>query len=137
MTKSGDVFVWWPFNGAMGDAVQRKMQEMDALDSKAYATNEFLIPCITWGLDMMPTRLPRIPALPELANARNGQKSKSVELIQIASFDNHIIGLTNHGHVLKFGALHDETGVPHGRWEYVSARHLSLKTRFDKDRPPH
>ncbi|KAF4611294.1 hypothetical protein D9613_006938 [Agrocybe pediades] len=121
LTKSGDVFVWWPFNGAMGEAVERKMQDMDSQDDmRAYATDELEIPCIAWGMDIMPARLTPIPALPELTSTGKIQESKPVALIQIAAFDNHIVGLTNYGHVLKYGALHDQTGPPHGRWEYVS-----------------
>ncbi|KAF9554501.1 RCC1/BLIP-II [Agrocybe pediades] len=120
LTKSGDVFVWWPFNGAMGEAVERKMQDMDSQDDmRAYATDELEIPCIAWGMDIMPARLPPIPALPELTSTGKIQESKPVALIQIAAFDNHIVGLTNYGHVLKYGALHDQTGPPHGRWEYL------------------
>jgi len=81
-------------------------------------TEENIIPCITWDLDIIPTRLPPIPALPDLPNTGD-TKSDPTQLIQIAGLDNHIVGLTNHGHVLKYGSLHDETGVPHGRWEYL------------------
>jgi SCF-associated factor 1 len=42
-------------------------------------------------------------------------------LIQIAAFDNNVVGLTNQGHVLKYGSLHSEVEVPNGRWEYVSS----------------
>ncbi|PPQ67894.1 hypothetical protein CVT26_007094 [Gymnopilus dilepis] len=120
LTKSGDVFVWWPFAGSMGDAIQEKMQEMDGDgDTKAYATKDNVIPCITWDLDVMPTRLPSIPPLPDLVNTGDIKKADPTQLIQIAGFDNHIVGLTNNGHVLKYGSLHDETGVPRGRWEYL------------------
>uniref|UniRef100_A0A8H8CHF2 Uncharacterized protein n=1 Tax=Psilocybe cubensis TaxID=181762 RepID=A0A8H8CHF2_PSICU len=118
LTKSGAVFVWWPFSGSMGEAIQQKMEEMNSEgDKKAYATEDNLIPCIPWGVDIMPTRLPPIPTLPELANTTN--TNTMTELIQIAAFDNHIVGLTNYGHVLKYGSLHDESGVPFGRWEYL------------------
>ena len=107
----------------MGDAIQEKMQEMDGDgDTKAYATKDNVIPCIIWDLDVMPTRLPSIPPLPDLVNTGDIKKADPTQLIQIAGFDNHIVGLTNNGHVLKFGSLHDETGVPRGRWEYVSLR---------------
>ncbi|KAF8966329.1 regulator of chromosome condensation 1/beta-lactamase-inhibitor protein II [Flammula alnicola] len=120
LTKSGDVFVWWPFAGVMGEFVEQKMRDMDGEgDKRALARNDGVIPCIAWDLDIMPTRLPSIPSLPELPNTGNTPKSQNVELIQIAAFDQHIVGLTNRGHVLKYGALHDETGVPNGRWEYL------------------
>ncbi|PPQ78400.1 hypothetical protein CVT25_011623 [Psilocybe cyanescens] len=120
LTKSGDVFVWWPFTGSMGEAIEQKMRDMDSEGEKrAYATENNVIPCISWGLDVMPTRLPPIPPLPELPNTGNAKKPTTTELIQIAAFDNHIVGLTNGGHVLKYGSLHDESGVSLGRWEYL------------------
>ncbi|KAJ3510836.1 hypothetical protein NLJ89_g4452 [Agrocybe chaxingu] len=119
LTKSGDVFVWWPFSGAMGTLVAEKMNDMDKEGGKKAAAVYGTIPCVPWDIDMVPTRLPSIPVLPEIQNTGIEEKSEDIRLIQIAAFDNHIVGLTNYGHVLKFGALHDETGVPHGRWEYL------------------
>ncbi|KDR80661.1 hypothetical protein GALMADRAFT_241020 [Galerina marginata CBS 339.88] len=121
LTKSGDVFVWWPFGGSMGQAVEQKMRDMDQeTDTRAYATTDSkTIHCKTWDLDMVPTRLPQLPALPELPDIGDVNNAQHITLIQIAAFDNHIVGLTNRGHVLKYGSLHDETGVPHGRWEYL------------------
>lgn len=123
LTQSGDVFVWWPSSGVMGDTVQQKMRDMDSEgDKKALPSQDGIIPCVTWDLDIMPTRLPALPSLPNLSNAKteNTSKSQTVQLIQIAGFDQHIIGLTDHGHVLKYGGLHSETDAPNGRWEYVS-----------------
>jgi len=105
----------------MGTVVEQKMREMDGEGDKKATPEKDVIPCITWELDLTPTRLPSIPALPELQNTGSTNQQTRTELIQIAGFDNHIIGLTNHGHVLKYGSLHDETAVPHGQWEYVSS----------------
>jgi len=104
----------------MGVAIEQQMRDMDSEgDKKAQVTEDGTIPCATWHLDITPTRLPSIPSLPELLNAGSPKTSQITELVQIAAFDNHIVGLTNHGHVLKFGSLDDENSVSHGRWEYV------------------
>lgn len=104
----------------MGTVVEQKMREMDGEGDKKAIAERDVIPCIPWELDMMPTRLASIPTLPELQNTGDTKKQDTTKLIQIAGFDNHLIGLTNHGHVLKYGSLQDGTGVPHGQWEYVS-----------------
>lgn len=120
LTKYGDVFVWWPFSGSMDVAIEQKMRDMDNEgNKKALARKDGTIPCTTWDLDITPIRLPSIPSLPELLNTGNPKTSQITELVQIAAFDRHIIGLTNYGHVLKFGSLDDENSVSHGRWEYV------------------
>lgn len=96
------------------------MREMDSEgENRVHPTQDNAIPCITWGMDLMPTRLPSIPPLPELLNTGVTKRSNDIKIVQIAAFDNHIVALTNMGHVLKYGSLHDENGVPRGRWEYV------------------
>lgn len=130
LTHSGDVFVWWPLDGVMGGTVQQKMRDMDSEGNmRAFPTQEGTIPCIPWDLDMLPTRLPAIPSLPDISNADNTSKFQNVELIQIAAFDQHVIGLTNYGHVLKYGGLHSETDAANGQWEYVSFQ-LILKCEY-------
>jgi len=119
LTKSGDVFVWWPFAGRMEEILEAKEEEINRQRNKIIPTKEDVIPCITWDMDFEPTRLPSIPPLPELLHTGREKITEVTQLIQIAAFDNHIVGLTNHGHVLKYGALHDETGVIHGRWDYL------------------
>ena len=102
--------------------MQRKMREMDNEDSEdnlAYPVDT-TVPCVPWSLEMPPTRLPPIPPLPNLPDNGVQEEERRVELIQIAGFDNFLVGLTNMGHVLIFDSLHDETGVPHGHWEYVN-----------------
>ena len=104
----------------MSEILEEKYEEMDRQGNKrAIPTKENVIPCVTWDLEFEPTRLPAIPPLPDLLQTGRGKSTEVTQLIQIAAFDNHIIGLTNHGHVLKYGSLHDETGVIHGRWDYV------------------
>ena len=88
---------------------------MDAQRIKAVATPDKVIPCATWDLMQNPARLPPLPPLPELMDCE-----EEIKLIKIASFDGHLIGLTNQGHVLKFGSLDSVLSIPQGRWEYVS-----------------
>jgi SCF-associated factor 1 len=76
------------------------------------------IPCITWALAVEPTLLPSIPVLPKLNNETSAEQ-KPTQLIQVAGLDNHLIGLTNEGHVLIFGSLDNETTAPRGTWQYV------------------
>jgi len=76
------------------------------------------IPCVTWALDVNPVMLPSIPSLPSLTNEDNDNQELT-RLIKIAGLDCHLIGLTNKGHVLKFGPLDDEETAPQGRWQYL------------------
>jgi len=114
--------------GATGEAVESKMQEMDAEGDKQSLANKYVIPCVTWGLDVVLTRLPAIPSLPELLDNGVEKSLDPIVLIQIAAFEDNVVGLTNQGHVLKYGSLHSEDGVPHGRWEYVSS--LGFEDKF-------
>ena len=121
LTKSGEVLLWWPFSGAMGSVVERTMR--GAGHNTAHPEGN-VIPCVPWDLDLAPTRLPSIPSLPDLPDAGSREGTQQTQLIQIAAFDNHIVGLTNRGHVLKYGSLLSEDEVLHGHWEYVSIRFL-------------
>lgn len=115
----------------MLEIIEAKDEEMDRQgDKNAIPTKEDMIPgipgvsrdvipCATWDLAFEPTRLPAIPPLPDLLHTGRERLAEVTQLIQIAAFDNHIVGLTNQGHVLKYGSLHDETGVVQGRWDYV------------------
>lgn len=114
LTKSGDVFVWWPFSGVLEQHIRRLNDEMDRQDKKALPTSNNVIPCVTLSINVDPLRLPPLPPLPEL-NATGGE----IQLIQIAALDAHIIGLTNKGHVVKFGALENEAIMSRGVWQYV------------------
>lgn len=81
------------------------------------AGSEDVIPCVTWDLHMDPIRLPNLPPLPELGEAN--ESDENIVLTQIAALDNNLVGLTNKGHVLKYGNLVDETSAAGGQWEYV------------------
>src|SRR5216683_5840864 len=91
-------------------------------DCHAYPTADHRIPCVAWPLRADPLRLPPIPQLPELNHTELSQeeRSKTTTLIKIAAFDNYLIGLTNKGHVLKFGDLSNENSFDRTtRWQYV------------------
>ncbi|KAF5378889.1 hypothetical protein D9615_006986 [Tricholomella constricta] len=119
LTQSGDVFVWWPFSGEMAVHIERVNTEMDDQgDKKASALPDKTIPCVTWDLNEDPVRLPSIPPLPELTEE---SEEKPTQLIQIAGLDGHIIGLTNKGHVLKFGSLDSKATFTRGNWQYLPA----------------
>lgn len=126
LTQSGDVLVFWPFSGEVGRRYDEREAAMDERgDCHAYATSDHppCVPCVTtWALRADPLMIPPIPQLPELENTgiSHEEKPKMTTLIKIAAFDNHIIGLTNKGHVLKFGDLSNETSFDRStRWQYV------------------
>lgn len=104
----------------MQEIIEAKDDEMNREGNKdAIPTKDGVIPCVPWDLAFEPTRLPAIPPLPDLLHTGREKSTEVTQLIQIAAFDCHIVGLTNHGHVLKYGSLQDEAGVIHGRWDYV------------------
>jgi SCF-associated factor 1 len=73
-------------------------------------------------VDLPPTRLPPIPSLPDLPDNGLQEERRQAQLIQIAAFDRHIVGLTNLGHILKItisGGTDDEDGGELGEWKYV------------------
>jgi SCF-associated factor 1 len=114
LTKSGDVFVWWPFDGLLGRFVQEKMREMDNQSDTMAHPDGTTIPCVPWGMNLPPTRLTPIPSdLPDLPNNGVQEEGLKPRLIQIAAFADHIVGLTNLGHVLKIASRN-------GHWEYVN-----------------
>ena len=89
------------------------------------------ITCYPWDLEGFdPLPLPPIPAwsLPKLEGALLTEKEEIEEtrLIQVAVVGEYIFGLTNKGHVLRYGRLRNEETYLQGWWEYVSIRSLVL-----------
>ncbi|THV05547.1 RCC1/BLIP-II [Dendrothele bispora CBS 962.96] len=117
LTKSGDVFIWWPFAEQINALIQSKMSEMDQEGNKQNAVDG-VIPCACWDLEMDPYLLPPLPPLPNLS-ASDDAASVDTQIIQIAGFEDRLIVLTNHGHVLVFNSLTDETRAPRGSWQYL------------------
>lgn len=144
LTESGDVLVYWPFIGSFKELIDEKMQELDSSDdeilkaaAKARPTDSEpdVVPCHWWVLQGVdPVRLPPIPvsSLPELQYTGIAQDrlDEETKLVKIASLDNNIIGLTNKGHVLRYGELYDEERCHTGRWEYVSDTTSSPDTKL-------
>ncbi|KAF9269161.1 RCC1/BLIP-II [Marasmius fiardii PR-910] len=116
LTKSGDIFVWWPFSGNLKTKIDQKMSEMDSDGDKKAVADEGVIPCHTWEIEADPVGLPSLPPLPDLPD---NIKKEETRVIQIAAYDNHIIALTNNGHVLMFDSLDGEDTVSNGRWRYL------------------
>lgn len=80
---------------------------------KPIDTSGDAVECRTWEFHDDPHKLPDLPPLPLfVANT----STKEVYLIKIAGLNNHLLGLTNHGHVLT---IHLEGGNV-SAWEYVS-----------------
>ncbi len=132
LTESGDVLVYWPFSGRVKQVVDHKIEELDSSDNdelkaaaKARPSEDKpdLVPCYWWVLHgAEPLRLPAIPAgsLPKLeATGPEDDPEEPIKLVKIAGFDNNILGLTNKGHVLRYGNLYGEDTYQNGRWEYV------------------
>ncbi|KAF8493190.1 RCC1/BLIP-II, partial [Russula emetica] len=123
LTQSGDVLVFWPSSGEIGRIYDEENAAMDdGGDCNAYGTEDHHIPCVTWSLRADPLLIPPIPQLPDLESTGVSQeeRSEATTLIKIAAFDNHLIGLTNKGHVLKFGDLSNEDSFNRTtRWQYL------------------
>ncbi|KAH9990568.1 regulator of chromosome condensation 1/beta-lactamase-inhibitor protein II [Russula vinacea] len=103
LTQSGDVLVFWPSSGEIG----RIFEEED----------DHCIPPVAWSLQADPLRIP-----PRKHGGSQEERSKATTLIKIAAFDNHLIGLTNKGHVLKFGDLSNENSFNRTTpWKYLKS----------------
>jgi len=114
LTKSGDVYVWWPFTAPLRGAIDARNVTMDAAGLKAHATEEGVIPCSAWELQQDPIMLPPLPQLPQLSS----WSAEPAKLVKIAALQSQLIGLTDHGHVLKISV---ESALRLGRWEYVGS----------------
>ncbi|KAG6327654.1 hypothetical protein ID866_11435 [Astraeus odoratus] len=87
---------------------------MDQAGQTTRESEQDTIPCVTWDLHEDPHKLPSLPSLPPLIP---GRKAGDVYLIKIAGLEHHLVGLTNHGHVLKF---HLEDHLSRlSTWEYL------------------
>ncbi|KAH9847325.1 RCC1/BLIP-II [Lenzites betulinus] len=133
LTQSGDVLVYWPFSGAVKVAADRKETELNAIEdpaqniaakARADPDNPRVVPCHWWDMEGAdPVRLPRVLVhdLPELSKTGLSaeQLEEETKLVKIVGIDNCIIGLTNKGHVLRYGMLGGEESYQQGRWEYL------------------
>lgn len=130
LNRTGEVFVWFPSDAWHGSALTP--EEMDAEDDydddddddeNEYITAGYSgvhsdeIPCTTWNLRQDTFKLPGLPELPSLPVCTGAEPD--VKLVKIAGLENTLIGLTNHGHVLLFGLLTNESSAKSSRWTYV------------------
>lgn len=115
--------MWLPFGDIMVQQYTMRMHEMDEEGDKfAEAPEGGAIPSATWDFAYSPSKLPKLPELPEIhhVQADHSDAALVLKLIKIAAMDRFLIGLTNKGHVLKYGDLSGENGLQNGHWEYVS-----------------
>ncbi|KAJ7091364.1 regulator of chromosome condensation 1/beta-lactamase-inhibitor protein II [Mycena belliarum] len=119
LTKSGEIFVWWPRTGTIYNRVDSNNASMDEQGQfSAHASPEGVIPCATWDLVADPARLPPLPRLPPLL-ATGDEVVEEIKIIRIAALDARMVALTNQGHVVLFTSLESETTVSSGRWQYL------------------
>lgn len=123
LTGSGDVLLYWPHRGNLQhfiDANDRASNKQGD-GNEARASEDGTIPCVMSVIQADPYRLPAIPALPNLPDAglTEEQLDRETKLIKIAAYDNNLVGLTNKGHVLKFGGLGSRKEYLRSRWEYL------------------
>ena len=122
LTKSGDVYAWWPFGGTFQDQYQEAIAKLDKDEStKAIVHHEeMVVMCYTWEIKKDPVKLPILPNLPDLPGMELQEEGhrKETKLIKIAALNHCLIGLTNKGHVLKIDGLTNERSIQ--AWHYVS-----------------
>ena len=121
LTKSGDVYAWWPSGNTLQDVYSKIMLKLDKNRSQVTVpAGGTAIPCQTWEINMDPVKLPILPNLPDLPATGLSEEEcrKETKLIKIAALYGSIVGLTNKGHVLKINGLDKENSI--GTWCYVS-----------------
>ncbi|KAH7890788.1 regulator of chromosome condensation 1/beta-lactamase-inhibitor protein II [Phlebopus sp. FC_14] len=111
LTRGGDVFVWWPFSGEIRQLLST--QNADDPGSAVHAVDG-VIPCAPRDLRKDPRQLPELPRLPPLIS---GAQHTEIRLVKIAALENSLVGLTNHGHVLKIAVQDHAPSQP--PWEYL------------------
>jgi SCF-associated factor 1 len=119
---SGDVYVWWPFWGTLGEQYEEVMVELDKDGSTKVVVPDgrTVIPCHALEIKKDPVKLPVLPDLPDLPATElpEEERRRETKLIKIAGLDEDLVGLTNKGHVLKLDGLYDEDCIR--TWHYVS-----------------
>lgn len=115
LTKTGDVYVWFPWCVQMGWEIFLHNKAMDEEGQEVRESEQGVISCVTWELEYNPHKLPGLPLLPSLAS---GAHVKDTHLIKIAALEHHIVGLTNYGHVLKIYLQEGDFSRPL-TWEYL------------------
>ncbi|KAI0259677.1 RCC1/BLIP-II [Gloeopeniophorella convolvens] len=117
LTRSGDVLIFWP--SGLGPPSSILVADPDT--PQHGTIEEDHIDCIYRQLHVDLCRLPPIPRLPELDDAQGlaEERHTGLYLVKIAATIRQIIGLTNKGHVLKFGSIEDKDMLASASWEYL------------------
>ncbi|EJD07281.1 RCC1/BLIP-II, partial [Fomitiporia mediterranea MF3/22] len=136
LTASGDIYNWWPFAGVIRQQFRETMALMDAEGNQlAQATAEGTIPCMAWGLEYDPQKLPTIPHLPELVHSGKALgNEEDTKVVKLAAMDSVLIALTNKGHVLRLSGLNPMTNVEEMHWEYLPNFSETERIRVHHDR---
>lgn len=100
----------------MKQLVDVRNAAMDQEGLHAHPTKDGIIQCAHWELYKDPYRLPELPRLPKLDETN--AEDVGVYLVKIAALDSHLVGLTNHGHVLKILVQTNDIARLEG-WAYV------------------
>jgi SCF-associated factor 1 len=127
LLKNGEVLVWWPTVGVLGEEVDTQFRSMDELGIGEAKQRDGVIPCHTWTVAVDPVLLPSLPSLPDIAGLGENFRENPPRLIEIGGMDSIIIGLTNYGHVLRFRGLDHERAIGTLGWQYVCPR-IGLST---------
>lgn len=123
LNKCGDVFVWFPFDQRIEQAILAN--EIANRTNTVHATRNKEIPCAVWDLQQDSFKLSALPSLPMPPDFKD-----DIKLVKIAGFDNNLIGLTNYGHVLKYDSVINESAVKRGQWTYVNLNSSSFLVSF-------
>ncbi|KAL4065909.1 regulator of chromosome condensation 1/beta-lactamase-inhibitor protein II [Scleroderma citrinum] len=115
LTKTGDVYVWFPWGDQMSRGISERNIIMDQDGQTVHESELGVLHCVTWELEHDPHKLPNLPSLPPLTPSAH---EKGAHLIKIAALGHHIVGLTNYGHVLKIALQEGNLSTPM-TWEYL------------------
>ncbi|KAF8329532.1 uncharacterized protein EI90DRAFT_2923863 [Cantharellus anzutake] len=106
LTASGAVYAAWPWKGTFKAALEHHAEELKHQQSPVAPAKNGVIECQAWELRHDLLELPPLPTnLPDLSIALEEEsldtRKGNYRVTKIAAGDNFLIGLTNHGHVLR------------------------------------
>ncbi|PAV22793.1 RCC1 BLIP-II [Pyrrhoderma noxium] len=115
LTRSGDVYIVYPFDEYVTKAHEKHCEE----SGTGLEIEGNRISCKTWKLKYELYKLREIGDLPEL-DQRHGSKSPS-KIISIVAMYKFLIGLTDKGHVLKINQFDSssKTRIKDENWVYI------------------
>ena len=114
LTKSRNVYVWWPFK--IRDVIQRFLWTSESTVITQKEINRGTV-CIKFGLHQLPA-LPVLPIIKQKGCITENEVSP--KLIKIAPVRGGLLGLTDKGHVLMIDPGLTNDGPEIGNWVYVS-----------------